>query len=205
MRRPRRRRITSRARRMAAGRDGCLWIRTTYGAQSVRGESIAYHEGIPGHHLQISIAQELHGVPEFRKFESYTAYQEGWGLYAERLGKDVGFYRIRTRIMGGWRGISGGRFGWWWIPACTRSTGRGIRWWTYFHDHSAIDETRAIQSETDRYIAWPGQALAYKVGQLKILELRERAKTALGTKFDIRAFHDQVLDSGALPLDVLEK
>lgn len=165
-------------------------------------EDIAYHEGIPGHHLQISIAQELDNVPAFRKFQQYTAYTEGWGLYAERLGKDVGFYQDPYSDYGrleadNWRAIR-----------LVVDTGVHSQHWTrdqmiqFFHDHSAIDET-SIQSETDRYIAWPSQALAYKIGQLKILELRERAKTALGAKFDIRAFHDQVLDAGALPLDVL--
>jgi uncharacterized protein (DUF885 family) len=166
-------------------------------------EAIAYHEGIPGHHLQISIAQELDGIPEFRKFEQYTAFTEGWALYAERLGKDVGFYqdpysdygRLEADI---WRAIR-----------LVVDTGVHSQHWTrnqmvaYFHDHSAIDET-TIQTEVDRYIAWPSQALAYKTGQLKILELRDRAQKALGDKFEIRAFHDQVLDSGALPLDTLE-
>ena len=165
-------------------------------------EAIAYHEGIPGHHLQISIAQELTGLPDFRKHEDYTAFVEGWALYSERLGKDVGFYqdpysdygRLEADI---WRAIR-----------LVVDTGVHSQHWSrqqmvdYFHDHSAMDET-TIQTEVDRYIAWPGQALAYKVGQLKILELRERAKKALGDKFDLRAFHDQVLDSGALPLDVL--
>jgi uncharacterized protein (DUF885 family) len=165
-------------------------------------EATAYHEGLPGHHLQISIAQELTDVPTFRKHEHYTAYTEGWGLYAERLGKDVGFYqdpysdygRLENDI---WRAIR-----------LVVDTGVHSQHWTrqqmvdYFHDHSAIDET-SIQAEVDRYIAWPGQAVAYKVGQLKILELRDRAKKALGSKFDLRAFHDQVLDAGALPLDVL--
>jgi uncharacterized protein (DUF885 family) len=165
-------------------------------------ESIAYHEGLPGHHLQISIAQEQQGVPTFRKHEFYTAYTEGWGLYSERLGKDVGFYqdpysdygRLEADI---WRAIR-----------LVVDTGVHSQHWTrqqmvdYFHEHSAIDEP-SIQAEVDRYIAWPGQALAYKIGQLKILALRDRAKTALGDKFDIRAFHDQIIDSGALPLDVL--
>jgi len=165
-------------------------------------ESTAYHEGLPGHHLQISIAQELDAVPTFRKFESYTAYTEGWGLYAERLGKDVGLYqdpysdygRLENDI---WRAIR-----------LVVDTGVHSQHWTreqmvqYFHDHSNVDETN-VQSEVDRFIAWPSQALAYKVGQLKILEVRDRAKKALGDKFDLRAFHDQVLDSGALPLDVL--
>jgi len=166
-------------------------------------EAIAYHEGIPGHHLQLSIAHELTDVPTFRRYGEYTAFVEGWALYSERLGKDAGFYqdpysdygRLEADI---WRAIR-----------LVVDTGVHSQHWNrdrmvqYFHDHSAMDET-TIQSEVDRYIAWPGQALAYKIGQLKILELRDRAKKALGDKFDIRAFHDQVLDSGALPLDVLE-
>jgi uncharacterized protein (DUF885 family) len=165
-------------------------------------EDMAYHEGLPGHHLQISIAQELENVPEFRKYEEYGAFAEGWGLYAEHLGKDVGFfqdpYSDYGRLQGDiWRAIR-----------LVVDTGIHSKHWTreqavqYFHDHSAIDET-SVQSEVDRYIAWPGQALAYKIGQLEILQLRDHAKDALGAKFDIRAFHDQVLDSGALPLDVL--
>jgi len=186
-------------------RPGRLFI-DTYNATDrnlYAAESIAYHEGLPGHHLQISIAQEQEGVPTFRKHQFYTAYAEGWGLYSERLGKDVGFYqdpysdygRLEADI---WRAIR-----------LVVDTGVHSQHWTrqqmvdYFHDHSAIDET-SIQAEVDRYIAWPGQALAYKIGQLKILQLRDRAKAALGDKFDLRAFHDQVLDSGALPLDVLD-
>ena len=132
----------------------------------------------------------------------YTAYVEGWALYAERLGKDVGFYQDPYSDYGRLEGDI------WRAIRLVVDTGVHSEHWTrqqmvdYFHDHSAIDETN-IQSEVDRYIAWPSQALAYKVGQLKILELRDRAKKALGDKFDIRAFHDQVLDSGALPLDVL--
>jgi uncharacterized protein (DUF885 family) len=166
-------------------------------------EDTAYHEGLPGHHLQISIAQELEGIPDFRKFGGYTAFEEGWGLYAERLGKDVGFYQDPYSDYGRLQGD---------ILRAIRlvvDTGVHSQHWTreqmvqYFHDHSAINET-SVQTETDRYIAWPGQALAYKMGQLKILELRDRAKSALGAKFDLRAFHDEVLDSGALPLDVLD-
>ncbi|HTD97199.1 MAG TPA: DUF885 family protein [Edaphobacter sp.] len=167
-------------------------------------EAVSYHEGAPGHHLQISIAQELMGLPEFRKHSYYTAYTEGWGLYSERLGKEIGLYqdpysdygRLETDI---WRAIR-----------LVVDTGVHSQHWTrqqmvdYFHEHSAIDETN-VQAEVDRYVAWPGQALGYKMGQLKILELRERAKTALGAKFDLKAFHDEVLDSGALPLDVLEQ
>jgi uncharacterized protein (DUF885 family) len=167
-------------------------------------EAVSYHEGVPGHHLQISIAQELTGLPEFRKQSYYTAYTEGWGLYSERLGKEIGFYqdpysdygRLEADI---WRAIR-----------LVVDTGVHSKHWTrqqmvdYFREHSAIDETN-IQAEVDRYIAWPGQALGYKMGQLKLLELKQKAQTALGPKFDIRAFHDVILDSGALPLDVLER
>jgi uncharacterized protein (DUF885 family) len=167
-------------------------------------EAVSYHEGIPGHHLQISIAQELTGLPEFRKQSYYTAYTEGWALYSERLGKEIGFYqdpysdygRLEADI---WRAIR-----------LVVDTGVHSQRWTrqqmvdYFHEHTAMDDTN-IQAEVDRYIAWPGQALGYKMGQLEILELRDRAKTALGPKFDIKAFHDVVLDSGALPMDVLER
>jgi uncharacterized protein (DUF885 family) len=167
-------------------------------------ESTAYHEGLPGHHLQISIGQELQDIPDFRRFGGYTAFDEGWALYAERLGKDIGLYqdpysdygRLENDI---WRAIR-----------LVVDTGVHSQHWTrqqmvdYFHDHSAIDETD-IQTEVDRYIAWPSQALAYKIGQLEILGLRDKAKTELGDKFDLRAFHDQVIDSGALPLDVLDE
>jgi uncharacterized protein (DUF885 family) len=165
-------------------------------------EDIAYHEGIPGHHLQMSIAQELTDIPTFRKYQHYTAYIEGWGLYAERLGKDVGFYQDPYSDYGRLEGDI------WRAIRLVVDTGVHSQHWTreqmvaYFQDHSNIDDT-SIQAEVDRYVAWPSQALAYKVGQLKILELRDRAKTALGDKFDLRAFHDQIIDSGALPLDVL--
>ncbi|MGB7266007.1 MAG: DUF885 domain-containing protein [Terracidiphilus sp.] len=167
-------------------------------------EDIAYHEGIPGHHLQISMAQEIPGLPEFRRYGHYTAYTEGWGLYAERLGKDVGFYQDPYSDYGRLEGDI------WRAIRLVVDTGVHSEGWTrqqmvdYFHEHSNVDEP-SIQSEVDRYIAWPSQALAYKIGQLKILELRARAQKALGDKFDIRAFHDQVIDSGALPLDVLEQ
>jgi uncharacterized protein (DUF885 family) len=167
-------------------------------------EAVAYHEGIPGHHLQISIAQELPGLPAFRQQGYYTAYTEGWALYSERLGKEIGFYQDPYSDYGRleadmWRAIR-----------LVVDTGVHSQHWTrqqmvdYFHEHSTLDETN-VQSEVDRYIAWPAQALGYKMGQMKILELRERAKTELGPKFDLKAFHDEVLDSGALPLDVLEK
>jgi uncharacterized protein (DUF885 family) len=167
-------------------------------------EAIAYHEGLPGHHLQISIAQELTGLPQFRKYSYYTAYTEGWGLYAERLGKDVGFYQDPYNDYGRleadvWRAVR-----------LVVDTGVHSMHWSrqqmvdYFHDHSAVPETD-VQAEVDRYIAMPAQALGYKIGQLKFLELKAKAQQALGDRFDIRAFHDQVLDSGALPLDLLEQ
>ena len=166
-------------------------------------ESTAYHEGVPGHHLQISIAQELPTLPPFRQNGVYTAFVEGWALYTERLGKDVGFYsnpyndygRLQDEMLRAIRLVV--------------DTGFHYKRWTreqvvqFFHDHSAVDEVE-VQNETDRYIVWPGQALAYMVGQLKILELRDRAQRQLGARFDIRAFHDEVLGAGALPLDVLE-
>ena len=167
-------------------------------------ESVSYHEGIPGHHLQISIAQELTGLPAFRKYLEYTAYTEGWALYSERLGKEVGFYQDPWSDYGrleadNWRAIR-----------LVVDTGCHAMHWTrqqmldYFREHSSMDDTN-IQAEVDRYVAWPGQALGYKVGQLKILELRSKAHAALGAKFDLKAFHDQVLDSGALPMDILEQ
>jgi uncharacterized protein (DUF885 family) len=166
-------------------------------------ESTAYHEGVPGHHMQITIAQELPELPMFRRTGGYTAYVEGWALYSERLGKEVGFYqdpysdygRLQDEMLRAIRLVV--------------DTGLHHKKWSrddvvkFFRDHSAIDEPD-IQSETDRYIVWPGQALAYKIGQLKIIELRERSKRELGERFDIREFHDQVLGAGALPLDVLE-
>ena len=167
-------------------------------------EAIAYHEGIPGHHLQISLAQELQDLPNFRRNAGYTAFVEGWALYSERLGKEVGKYqdpysnygRLENEM---WRAIR-----------LVVDTGMHEKHWTrdqmvaYFHKYTAMDEPN-IQSEVDRYIAWPGQALAYKLGQLEILKLREQAKQKLGEQFDIRAFHDEILVNGALPLDVLDQ
>jgi uncharacterized protein (DUF885 family) len=165
-------------------------------------EAIAYHEGVPGHHLQISVAQELPELPAFRRHGEYTAFVEGWALYAERLGKEIGFYedpysdygRLENEM---WRNIR-----------LVIDTGVHEKHWSreqmveYFHRYTAMDEPN-IQNEVDRYIAWPGQALAYKLGQLEILKLREEARQRLGGKFDLRAFHDEIIGSGALPLDVL--
>lgn len=166
-------------------------------------EAIAYHEGIPGHHMQFSIAQELSDIPVFRRFSEYNAYSEGWAFYAERLGKDAGFYedpyseygRLENEM---WRSVR-----------LVVDTGVHEMHWSrqqmidFFHMHTAMDD-KNIETEVDRYIAWPGQALAYKLGQMKILELRQRSKQALGSRFDIRAFHDAVLDQGPLPLDLLD-
>ena len=166
-------------------------------------ETTAYHEGVPGHHMQLSIAQELPTLPPFRQHAFYIAYQEGWGLYSERLGEEVGFYQDPYSMYGHLQDD---------LLRAIRlvvDTGFHYKHWSrqqvvdYFHANSGIDEPD-VQSETDRYIAWPAQALGYKIGQLKIIELREHAKKELGDKFDIRGFHDEVLDGGALPLDVLE-
>ena len=165
-------------------------------------EAIAYHEGVPGHHLQISIGQELKDLPAFRKNGDYTAFIEGWALYSERLGKEIGFYedpysdygRLENEM---WRAIR-----------LVIDTGVHEKHWSreqmvdFFHRYTAMDEPN-VQTEVDRYIAWPGQALAYKLGQLEILRLREQARQKLGSKFDLRAFHDEVVGSGPLPLDVL--
>ena len=186
-------------------RPGHVFVNTyDYANQLIiNNESTAYHEGVPGHHMQISIAQELEGLPPFRQQAGYTAYVEGWALYAERLGKELGFYQDPY--------VDYGRLDDEMLRAIRLVVDTGIHFkrWTrdqvvqYFHDHSSQNEA-IVQSETDRYIAWPGQALSYKIGQLTILRLREEAKQALGAKFDIRAFHDEVLGAGALPLDVLE-
>ena len=166
-------------------------------------ESTAYHEGVPGHHLQISIAQTLPKLPPFRQQAGYTAFIEGWALYAEQLGRDVGFYQDPLSYYGH---LSDELLR---ADRLVLDTGVHAKHWTrqqmvdFFHAHSSEDEP-SIQAETDRYITWPSQALAYKMGELKILELRSRARQALGDKFDIRAFHDEILGGGALPLDVLE-
>ena len=167
-------------------------------------ETTAYHEGIPGHHMQIAIAQELPQLPPFRQNEFYTAYTEGWALYSERLGKEVGFFQDPYSYYGHLQDDM--------LRAIRLvvDTGFHYKHWTrqqvvdFFHDHSAIDEAE-VQSETDRYMAWPAQALGYKIGQLEILKLRQYAKDQLGDKFSLRDFHDQVLGAGALPMDVLSE
>jgi len=167
-------------------------------------EAIAYHEGIPGHHMQLSVQQQLTGLPKFRLHGlGFNAYIEGWALYAEQLGKEVGFYQDPVSDYGR---LSSELFR---AVRLVVDTGIHSKGWTreqvvdFFRKSGAIDEP-SIQSETDRYIAWPAQALSYKLGQLKIRELRERAQKELGSKFDIRSFHDEMLNGGTLPLDLLE-
>jgi uncharacterized protein (DUF885 family) len=167
-------------------------------------EAIAYHEGIPGHHMQLSVQQQLTGLPKFRLHGlGFNAYTEGWALYAEELGKEVGFYQDPVSDYGR---LSSELFR---AVRLVVDTGIHAKGWTrdqvvdFFRKSGAVDEP-TIQSETDRYIAWPAQALSYKLGQLKIRELRERSRKELGAKFDIRTFHDEMLDGGTLPLDLLE-
>lgn len=166
-------------------------------------EAIAYHEGIPGHHLQFSIAQTLPDIPEFRRNASFDAFSEGWAFYSERLGREMGFYqdpyseygRLENEM---WRSVR-----------LVVDTGVHYKHWSrqqmvdFFTEHTAMD-AQNIATEVDRYIAWPGQALSYKLGQMTILRLREEARRQLGDRFDIRKFHDAVLEEGPIPLDVLE-
>jgi uncharacterized protein (DUF885 family) len=166
-------------------------------------EGISYHEGAPGHHFQTALAMETTDLPKFRKFGGYGAYSEGWGLYSERLGREMGFYQDPYSNFGrltteAWRAVR-----------LVTDTGLHHKKWTreqamqFFRENTLLSE-RDIQKEVERYICWPGQATSYKIGELKIMALRAKARKELGDRFDIRAFHDAVLRDGALPLDVLE-
>lgn len=186
-------------------RPGIFYV-NTYDLPSRRNweaEDLFLHEAIPGHHFQIALQQELTGMPKFRRFGGETAFAEGWGLYSESLGKELGMYQDPYQYFGYlqnelWRAIR-----------LVVDTGLHSKGWTrdqvlkYMLDNSAVSQTDAI-AEAERYMAIPGQALAYKSGELKIKELRAKAQQALGPKFDIRAFHAEVLKDGAVPLDVLE-
>jgi uncharacterized protein (DUF885 family) len=166
-------------------------------------EAVAYHEGVPGHHMQLSVAQTLPDLPKFRRHGGNSGYVEGWALYAEQLGKEVGFYQDPVSDYGR---LSSELFR---AVRLVVDTGIHSKGWSrdqvieFFRKSEAVDEP-TFQSETDRYIAWPAQALAYKLGQLKFRELRERATKELGPRFDIRAFHDEMLNGGVLPLDLLD-
>lgn len=187
-------------------RPGRYYINTSEPSTRPRyeAEALAYHESIPGHHLQIAIAQELVGIPEFRKHSGVTAFVEGWGLYAERLADEMGIYSSDMDRMGilsydSWR-------------ACRLvvDTGMHAMEWArdkainFMLENSALARNNIV-NEVDRYIAWPGQALAYKTGQLELMRLRRRAKDRLGNKFEIKKFHDVLLSNGALPLEALRQ
>jgi uncharacterized protein (DUF885 family) len=167
-------------------------------------EAVAYHEGVPGHHMQLSVQQQLEGLPKFRQHGlGFSAYVEGWALYAEQLGKEVGFYQDPVSDYGR---LSSELFR---AVRLVVDTGIHAKGWSrdqvvdFMRKSGAVDEP-TIQTETDRYISWPAQALSYKLGQLKFRELRERAQKELGARFDLRKFHDEMLNGGSLPLDMLD-
>ena len=189
----------------AAGRAGCYFVNTynLHARPKWEMEALSLHESVPGHHLQISLAQELENVPEFRKHIGYSAFDEGWALYSESLGEEIGLYKDPYSKFGQFS------YEMWRAVRLVVDTGMHSMGWTrqqaidFFHDNTGKTE-QDITVEVDRYIVWPGQALAYKIGQMKIRELRAEAEKKLGAKFDVRKFHDAVLENGAVPLNVLE-
>jgi len=188
-----------------AGRPGSYFV-NTYNLKARpkwEMEALSLHESVPGHHLQIALAQEQEGVPEFRKHSGYTAFVEGWGLYAESLGPELGMYKDPYSKFGQltyemWRAVR-----------LVVDTGMHMMGWSrqqaidFFRENTSKTD-QDITVEVDRYIVWPGQALAYKIGQMKIRELRTEAEKELGSKFNVRTFHDAVLEQGAVPLDLLQ-
>jgi uncharacterized protein (DUF885 family) len=189
-----------------AGRAG-FFFANTYDLKSRpkwEMEALALHEAVPGHHLQLAIADEIVGLPEFRKYGRYTGYVEGWGLYSESLGEEMGFYTDPYSKFGQltyemWRAIR-----------LVVDTGIHAKGWSRqraidFFKANAGKADHDITVEVDRYIVWPGQALAYKLGELKLKELRARATAKLGDKFDLRSFHDEIVWNGALPLSILDQ
>jgi uncharacterized protein (DUF885 family) len=189
----------------AVGRPGCYFVNTynLHARPKYEMEALSLHESVPGHHLQLSLAQEMENVPEFRKHVGYSAFVEGWALYGEALGEELGLYKDPYSKFGQlsyemWRAVR-----------LVVDTGMHSMGWTreqaiqFFKDNTGKTD-QDITVEVDRYIVWPGQALAYKLGQLKIRELRTAAEKRLGTNFSVRTFHDAVLEQGSVPLNVLE-
>jgi uncharacterized protein (DUF885 family) len=189
---------------MQLGVPGRYWVNTSRLEARPLYElpALTLHEATPGHHLQIALAQERADLPSFRRMGNVTAYSEGWGLYAEFLGEEMGFYRTPFELFG--------RLSYEMWRACRLVADTGIHWYgwsleqarTCFEDNSALS-AHNITTEVLRYVSWPGQALGYKIGEIEIRRLRARAQEALGPRFDVRAFHDAVLVGGPLPLDLL--